>query len=349
MKKNTFLEEIYEQPEAILRVIEKFSLAREEVENLVKDFQSGRFTKIVMTGMGSSYYCAYPSSIRLIRRGIPTFNVVTSELINYYPNLVDKSTLLVLISQSGESIETKRVLDRCKHSGLTISITTNMNNSLSNKSDLAIETGAGYEEAVSSKTYTSTLAMLYLIDSCFLKEDTGQSISNLEKVSKLISQNLDKWRVSVNSIVEQMAKIEQMVFIGRGPSYATAQTASLITLEASKLYTTCFSGGQFRHGPMEIVRKGFNSVIFNGDSITQELNKKLAQDICQLGGLVIYLSPNREKVTNNMHIIEIPEVEQELLPVIEIIPIQLMTIPLAIRNGFTPATFEVCKKVTREE
>ena len=50
-----------------------------------------------------------------------------------------------------------------------------------------------------------------------------------------------------------------------------------------------------------------------------------------------------------MHIIEIPEVEQELLPVIEIVPIQLMTIPLAIRNGFNPATFEVCEKVTLEE
>jgi glucosamine--fructose-6-phosphate aminotransferase (isomerizing) len=298
--------------------------------------------------MGGSLYSAYGTWLRLSEGlSIPVSLWDTSELIQQAPTLLRAGTMIIAISQSGESVELRRMTEIDTASSIRISITNTAENSLSHWAGLSMATEVGPEQTVSTKTYTAGLVALYIMETILLggKNDLQAEIDLLADSVEALIPNLESTAADLLAFIGHEQPI---VFIGRGASYGSAAMAALVTAEAAKAHTHALSGGQFRHGPLELVRNGFRSVLFMGDGSETGLNAKTAIDIAGFGGRCLVIEPETVKTDASASIftLNLPSVAKGLLPVLEILPIQLMMVPMATARGFEPAKFLNGSKIT---
>lgn len=345
----SYLDEIAEQPAAI-RAMSKFLSEdfAKNVETLKAAIASGTVRHLILTGMGGSLYSAYGTWLRLSEGlSIPVSLWDTSELIQQAPGLLREGTMIIAISQSGESVELRRMAEIDTASSLRVSITNTSENSLSRWAGLSMATEVGPEQTVSTKTYIAGLVALYILETLLLcgKNDLQAEIDTLaDSVETLIP----KMETKSPDLLAFIGHDQPIVFIGRGASYGSAAMAALVTAEAAKAHTHALSGGQFRHGPLELVREGFRSVLFMGDGVGRELNAKTANDIAGFGGRCMVIEPDDAKTdgSSSVYTLPVPRVAEGLLPVLEILPVQLLMVPMAIARGFEPAKFLNGSKIT---
>ena len=349
---NSYLQEILEQPQALQRVPSAFTPhLQRDIGRLKAAIDGGKIRHVVITGMGGSLHSAYGSWLRLSALlPVPVTLWDTAELIQQAPSSVSSSTLLLAISQSGESAELKRLTEIAKTPFCFISITNTLENSLARHAHLCVATNAGPENTVSTKTYTSGLAALYLVESLLTSKWNG-AVDTVQTIAELLAPLIDQVRQSVDSILGFIEHEHTLSFIGRGASYSSAAMGALATVEATKLNAAAYTGGQFRHGPFELIRDGFRSILFLGTGGTRSLNEKMCVDIARLGGrcLLIGSRPIGAIQSHNVRTVELPDASPALLPILEIVPIQLLMIPLARARGFEPAAFLNSSKVTSVE
>lgn len=348
-----YLDEIYEQPEALRRCGAEFREGQGgALKRIRQGVESRKFDKIVLTGMGASLHSCYPLYLKLSRTcSIPVLQWDASELAHFVQQILSERTLVIAVSQSGESAELRRIAAREEPAGLVVSITNEEDNTLAHWADVPLFTRAGAEATVSNKTYTAGLAALHLLGAVILGE-------NLESAREEVYQTAGQLAASLQTLNEHMLRlgthlgsVDFLAFVGRGASLGSARAGSLITQEASKLPCAAFSGGGFRHGPLELARPGFTAVVFAGPDETSRLNRRLAEEICLAGGQVALISPDAADSASieGMSFISIPKAVPTLLPILEIVPVQLLTVPLAQAKGYRPAVFERASKVTAVE
>ncbi|MDO9417935.1 SIS domain-containing protein [Pararhizobium sp.] len=345
----SYLDEIAEQPAAI-RSMAKFLTTdfAGKVEGLRAAIDSGVIRHLILTGMGGSLFSAYGTWLRLSEGlNIPVSLWDTSELIQQAPALLRDGTMIIAISQSGESVELRRMAEIDTASSLRVSITNTPENSLTRWAGLSMATEVGPEQTVSTKTYTAGLVALYILETLLLggKNDLQQEIDALaDSVETLIPQ----MQTEAPKLLAFIGHDQPIVFIGRGTSYGSAAMAALVTAEAAKAYTSALSGGQFRHGPLELVRDGFRSILFMGDGAGRSLNAKTANDIAGFGGRCLVIEPEdaNTAASASVQTLALPKVAEGLLPVLEILPIQLLMVPMAIARSFEPAKFLNGSKIT---
>jgi glucosamine--fructose-6-phosphate aminotransferase (isomerizing) len=348
----SYLDEIAEQPGAIrgLSSLITEDLAK-AVDRLRKAIAGGSIRHIILTGMGGSLYSAYGSWLRLSQAlGVPVSLWDTSELIQQAPALMRDGVMVVAISQSGESVELRRLTEIDQASSARISITNTIENSLTRWAGLSLATRVGPEQTVSTKTYTAGLVALYVLESLLLGKDRllRREIAHLADAVEAL---IPRFSMEAQSILDFIGHDAPITFIGRGASYSSAMMAALVTAEAAKAHTQALSGGQFRHGPLELARAGFRSVMFMGDGAVRNLNTKTATDIEAFGGRCLMIEPEdaRTPPSAGIQTVRLPRVSEALLPVLEILPIQLVMVPMAIARGFEPAQFLNGSKVTAIE
>jgi glucosamine--fructose-6-phosphate aminotransferase (isomerizing) len=272
----------------------------------------------------------------------------TSELIQQAPALLRSGTMIIAISQSGESVELCRMTELDAGVSVKVAITNPRDNTLARWASLALATEAGPEQTVSTKTYTAGLAALYILERLLLGEgDTlaGEIAALADAVDTLLATLPPK----LGETLAFLGHEQPLTFIGRGASYASAMMAALVTAEAAKAPTQALSGGQFRHGPLELVREGFRSMLFLGASdVTLDLNLKTFLDINRFGGRCLVVAPDSatSALAGTSGVLSLPMVAEGLLPVLEIPPIQLLMVPMALARGFEPAKFLNGSKIT---
>lgn len=345
----SYLDEIGEQPAAIRKLSGLLTAELTgRVDEIRKAIASGSIRHIILTGMGGSLYSAYGSWLRLSQ----TLDVAvslwdTSELIQQAPALLREGAMVIAISQSGESVELRRMTEIDQGSSARISITNTVENSLTRWAGLSLATKVGREQTVSTKTYTAGLVALYILE----RRLTGrgeQLQDEINQLADIVKALVPRLSTEAHAILDFVGHDEPITFIGRGASYCSAMMAALVTAEAAKAPTQALSGGQFRHGPLELVREGFRSIMFMGDGATRELNVKTAADIEAFGGRCLIVEPEDAATpqTAGIHTLGLPRVAEALLPVLEILPIQLLMVPMAIARGFQPAKFLNGSKIT---
>jgi glutamine---fructose-6-phosphate transaminase (isomerizing) len=311
--------------------------------------RDGDYDRVIMTGMGGSLHGSYPLYLQLSQSlSVPVCLVDTSELIQQAPDMISRRSLMIATSQSGESGE---IVELTKLPGIkpaaTISVTNQRKNSLANWADVRLASMAGPEMTVSSKSYTGGFACLHLLGAA-LSDGLPQACEDIVDAADACSHMLKDWQAAMMRVVQFLDAQSPLIYIGRGRSFGSAQTAALLTQEASKLHCTALSGGQFRHGPIELVRPGFQMVIFLGDPKTRDIDMALIQKITSLGGKIVAVAPAASAPAEaaGLRVYTYPDVALPLNPLMEAIFIQLLQIPLAEARGFVAGNFLNATKVT---
>jgi glucosamine--fructose-6-phosphate aminotransferase (isomerizing) len=298
--------------------------------------------------MGSSFNGAYPAWLKLAALPIPTLHVDTAELLHYGRQLIDPKTLLWINSQSGRSFEVVRLLEILGSDGpsFQLSMSNYPDSPLAYRADLAAALHAGEEVTVSTKTYINMVALLLLAAAQLTGEDWQALKQAMEAAATALEQYLVGWEDRLNQLDEQLDHVEDLVILGRGPSMAAVWNGSLVNKEAAKCVFEGMNCAYFRHGPLELVSPRLTAMIFEGVSATSALNHDLALEVQQLGGKALWISPRSDPV---LPTIPIPAVAEAVLPLVEILPLQLLSVLMARRNGIEPGTFFHIGKVTDRE
>jgi glucosamine--fructose-6-phosphate aminotransferase (isomerizing) len=346
MLDNRYLSDILSQPQALQDALDGFD--GDTCRSLHQDILSGRFDRIVLSGMGGSSFATYPAWLELARHGLPAWTVETSELLHYAAELITPRTLLWLTSQSGGTAEVLALLDRLagNRPAFILATTNEPSSPLAQAAGAVLQIHAGVEATVSTKTYLNTLAVSQLASLSLSGEPVEKGRQELAQTREGLQFFLADLEKNLNEISRLAGYLERLFLLGRGPSLASAEAGALILKESTKFPATCISAGQFRHGPIELADEHLTLVLFEGQPHTAELNRRLGQELAGYGATVLWVGGQAPTGTKPM---PMPASSGIGLPLAEMLPVQLLSLVLARQNQVQPGTFRYIEKVTRTE
>ena len=338
-----YLGDILEQPKALadtlLSLKKTNSLAR-----IAKQLQEGKFRRVVLTGMGSSYHALHPINLELIDHGYTPLMSETSELVHYESRIFDDKTLIIAVSQSGQSAEVIRLLEMNRGRCALLGITNTSGSLLAQQAEAAIVTQAGDEFSVSCKTYVTGLMALTWLGDLLCGRDLPQCEAALAQASTATANYLAHWKENILCLTDALVGVRHLFLVGRGCSLASAGTGALIVKESDHFYAEGMSSAAFRHGPVEMLSQETFVLVFAGDARTSELNHRLQQDIKRQNGRSEVVGAN-----SALHCCRIADHPASIRPILEILPVQMITLALAALEGREPGRFEFASKVTTTE
>lgn len=339
-----YLRDILDQPQALRDTLNGLS-ALAELERGIRRMREIPHRRVVLTGMGSSLHALYPTELKLTACGENVSRVEAAELIYSMPALLESGSIIVAVSQSGRSAEIVQLLERNAGRARVIGVTNTERSPLAEKSDFVMLTKCGDEFSVSTKTYIGTLAALGLLSAAWCGEKIEPLRTLLERECvQRVGTYLQAWKAHVPQLAEHMAGITRVFYVGRGVSLATCGTAALTTKESTRFSSEAMSSAAFRHGPMEVIAPDTMVFVFEGEEPLRALNQKLVRDIRSRGGRAELIGPGAE-----MDALRIPDLQSGLLPLVEILPVQMLTLALAANAGREAGRFAFASKVTVEE
>lgn len=341
--KGRYLDDLLHQPEALQSTWSTLR-ASTSFEQIARACEPSRFRRIVLTGMGSSFYGLHPLSIELAEHGWTPLMLETSELIHSYPHMFTPSTLVVAVSQSGQSAETVRMLDLNAGKATVIGVTNHADSALAKQSAFTVLTAAGDEYTVSCKTYVSTLLALRVLAAALCGFDFVARMQILESASAKVEGYLAEWKRHAGEFRHLLRDARNVFLVGRGSSLAAAETGALIIKESTHVHGEGMSSAAFRHGPFEMLEPDVFVGVFAGEAKTSALNDGLYQDIRRTGTPTVLFSADAEEAACRL-----PQADELLRPILEILPAQMMTLALAAIRNREPGKFERATKITAIE
>lgn len=336
--------EIFEQPRAIADTLEG-------VEGIVPELfgdQAFRVFKeidsVLILACGTSYYsgCAAKYWLEAIA-GIPTQVEVASEY-RYRSSVPNPKTLVVTITQSGETADTLAALRHAQSLGMTQTLTIcNVSTSaMVRECKLAYITRAGVEIGVAStKAFTTQLAGLFLL-TLALAQSKGK-LSEEEEASHLKAmrhlpaalQAVLALEPQVISWAEDFAKMENALFLGRGLHYPIALEGALKLKEISYIHAEAYPAGELKHGPLALVTSEMPVVtVAPNDALLEKLKSNM-QEVRARGGVLYVLADADSHIESGegLHVIRMPEHYGALSPLLHVVPLQLLAYHTAVARG----------------
>jgi glucosamine--fructose-6-phosphate aminotransferase (isomerizing) len=345
--KHFMLKEIMEQPRAVTDTIRgRISEDRSEIvfEGLDSDGEMVReINKIAIVACGTSYHAALVGRylIESLCR-IPVEADIGSEF-RYRNPLVDDKTLLVAISQSGETADTLAALREGKKRGArTLAICNVVESSLSRESDYTIFTYAGPEIGVAStKAFSTQLVTLYLV-SLFLGKrfghidhtQMGEFIEALVRVPHLLEEVV-KGHGEIERVARKFVNAENFLYLGRGINYPIALEGALKLKEISYIHAEGYPAGEMKHGPIALIDREMPVVVLAARDNTYEKVMNNIEEVHARDGRIIALASqgDKEVASKVEDVITIPVTIPLLTPVLLTIPLQLLAYYIADFKG----------------
>ena len=338
------LKEIFEQPTAIRETI-----GSRLPENEPCNFDDLKFTKEFLSKINKIYIVACGTAMHVGLSGkiaienlcnIPVTVDIASEF-RYRNPIIDKNTLCIYISQSGETADTIAALKLAKSKGATtLAVSNVIGSSITREADYSIYTHAGPEIAVAStKAYTSQV-MLLIILAIYFAEILGTTTSSeLTKLKKDIFTLPDKIEEALRSSEEiknyakNIYQEKDVFFLGRGIDYNTALEASLKLKEISYIHSEAYAAGELKHGPIALIENGISviSIITNKNLVEKTISN--IQEVITRGAKTLVIT-NQELPSNNIDkIVKIPDTNILLSPIVAIVPLQLLSYYISKEKG----------------
>lgn len=329
------LKEIYEQPKAISDTL----IGRLSGLDLKIKFK--KIDKIVIIACGTAFNAGLVGKYAIEKWGnIPVDVELASEYRYREPSLNEK-TLVIPISQSGETMDTLMALRYAKSKGAKILSVCNTNGStIARESDSVLYTHAGPEIAVAStKAFATQLVAMYLIGL-----EIGRKLKTLTKKEiEGICEELSQLPARVEQILETVEPLrettrkfksaESILFLGRHVGYPTALEGALKLKELAYMHAEGFAGGELKHGPIALIDKGTPviAIMPSQDSVLAEKMSSNIQEVKARGAVVIVIS--EYEFSGADHLIRIPKVTQLMQPVLAVVPLQVIAYEMAVVRG----------------
>jgi glutamine---fructose-6-phosphate transaminase (isomerizing) len=343
---NPYISDLLAQPAALRNLLTDYS--GRTLDDLAEQLRLGKFDRIIVTGMGSSFNAAYPGVIRLCGQSAPVQFVNAAELLHYLDGMIGNRSLLWMNSQSGRSAEIVHLLDhlRAPRPACILGYANDGSSPLALSADLWLNIHAGAESTVSTKTYINTVAANLLGAIQLTSGDLVAAMRDLLAAADAMEAYLGDWHAHVDELDSLLGQFDQLIFLGRGASMSAVWNGSLINKEAARCSFEGLHAAEFRHGPLELVSSGFAAIIFAGSPQTAALNRNLALEIASNGGRVLWTDFARDPDLTSLLL---PETSEIARPLMEILPLQMLTLAMAKRKGLPAAQFRYVGKVTTHE
>lgn len=342
-----FIREINDQPEALLAVTGYYAdgAGRSALSQAADAIRGAK--KVVFTGMGTSRHAAFSVRHELVAH-VPACEIWDAgELFHFGAGTIRKGTVIIAISQSGESAETRAVVKAFAGKNPIIGIVNDPRSTIGTNADITLPIIGGDEASISNKTYTNTLAVLLMIadgvggvspDTAFrnLRESAGYMSASLQESAQQAGQ--------AASFFEGMAAFH---VIARGRDLTTAEQWSLILKEGAGVPGQGMSTGLFRHGPIELGGPDLAVAgIISGDT-KPELTIPLAEELSSLGSRVLLVSDR--KYDTKLRQIVIPAPSNRYFPLACAPFIELFVHEMAKQRGRIAGVFTHAVKITDRE
>ncbi len=322
------MKEIMEQAETVNKALNQPKLLIKKASELINESRS-----VFFVGCGTSYHACVSASYLFSKIAKKHINIVLASEFRNYEHFLNKNTLVVAVSQSGETAD---LLDAVKfakkHNCRTLSIVNVMGSTLTRLCSINIMMNAGPEICVlSTKSYTSQLAILTLLaySSAGMMEKGRRLV---EKVSENIPRVIDENKILLESLAEKFKNCRDFFLIGRGLAYPSALEGALKIKEVSYIHAEGFAGAELKHGSIALIEKDVPLIVFSTKN-TEKLILSNASEVKSRGGCIIGIGSRNHEVYD--YFIKVPEMGSTN-PLLMIIPIQILAYYLAVFKGLNP-------------
>ena len=338
------LKEIYEQPNAVRETIGSRLPENEHCHfddlNFTKEFLSS-INKIYIVACGTAMHAGLSGKMAIEKLcHIPVTVDIASEF-RYRDPIIDKNTLCIYISQSGETADTIAALKLSKSKGATtLAISNVIGSSITREADYCIYTHAGPEIAVAStKAYTSQVVLLNILAVYFAEilESTSElQLKNIKtEILALPSkiENALKCSSRIEAFAKNIYQEKDIFFLGRGVDYNTALEGSLKLKEISYIHSEAYAAGELKHGPIALIENGVTVISIITDKNLVEKTISNVQEVITRGAKTLVIT-NKELPTNSFDtIITVPDTNSLLSPILAIVPLQLLSYYISKEKG----------------
>ena len=337
------LKEIYEQPNAIRETIgsklseskisfNDFEISKEFLETINRIY-------VVACGTAMNAGLATKATFENFCK-IPTEVDIASEF-RYRDPLIDEHTLCIYISQSGETADTIAALKLAKSKGAkTIALANVIGSSITREADYCIYTHAGPEIAVAStKAYTSQVVLLNILALYFAEVLDRVPSSTIDSMKKNLLELPKKAEITLRNVAEVknfaniVYKETDMFFLGRGVDYYVASEGSLKLKEISYIHSESYAAGELKHGPIALIENDVTviGIITNPNLVEKTISN--IQEVITRGAKTLVITNQKINESQFFKVINIPDTEPCLSPVLSIIPLQLLSYYISKEKG----------------
>ncbi len=352
--KHFMLKEIYEQPRAVRDTVRgRISLDTGKVYLDVMDISEedfGSITSIKIAACGTSWHAGIAGKYMIEELARLSVEVDYASEFRYRSPVLDENTLLIVISQSGETADTIAAMREAKQSGCKVLAICNVHGSMiTREADGTILTHAGPEIGVAStKAFTSQMIALYLF-ALYL----GQLRGKLDdSKAKFHAQQLAELPLKIERLLSDADNIEDLtkeyfrttdfLYLGRGINFPVALEGALKLKEISYIHAEGYPAGEMKHGPNALIDEKLPVVVINtreqGNHASELRYEKTHSNIVEVksrDGIIISILTEGDEMSSRVsnHVIEIPETSDLLAPILSIVPLQLLAYHIAVRRG----------------
>ena len=338
------LKEIFEQPNAVRETI-----GSRLPENEPCNFEDLKFSKEFLSTINKMYIVACGTAMHAGLSGksaieklcnIPVTVDIASEF-RYRNPIIDKNTLCIYISQSGETADTIAALKLAKSKGATtLAISNVIGSSITREADYCIYTHAGPEIAVAStKAYTSQVVLLDIL-AVYFAEILGTTpilqLQNIKKEILALPAKIDealKCSDRIKTFANKIYQEKDIFFLGRGADYNTALEGSLKLKEISYIHSEAYAAGELKHGPIALIENGITVIGIMTDKLLVEKSISNLQEVITRGAKTLVVTNQNLPANNFETIITVPDTDTLLSPILAIVPLQLLSYYISKAKG----------------
>ncbi|RDY22818.1 glutamine--fructose-6-phosphate transaminase (isomerizing) [Romboutsia maritimum] len=341
------LKEIHEQPngvkETLLRRLnDDGEIQLDDIKMTKEDLE--KINRVYIVACGTAYHAGIVGKFAIEKFAkIPVITDIASEF-RYSNPFIDENTLLILVSQSGETADTLAALRDAKSKGARIlSVTNVVGSSIARESDDVFYTWAGPEISVAStKAYTTQLVSFYMIALDFaIKKGTitreyyNEMIEKLKEMPEKVEKALEQEDYINNVVAKELREASSAFYLGRGLDYNLAMEGALKIKEISYIHAEAFAAGELKHGTIALIEKGTPVIAI---ATQEELFEKMVSNMAEVrarGAYVIAIAQEKNKEVEKSadKVIYIPNVEDILSSILTVLPLQLLSYYVAVQRG----------------
>jgi glucosamine--fructose-6-phosphate aminotransferase (isomerizing) len=294
---------------------------------------------LILTGMGASLHATQVAEVVLARAGLPVRALAISELLDHGLSPLPKDSIVVVVSQSGESAELEPLLDRLPADRLR-AVTNRPDSYLASKVPETLLLKLDHDRSIAIRTYTATIAVLLLLAAELSGEPSQRVAASILRTADRIEEQLPRWQASMAPLVNRLANVRATSFVGWGWGTASAREAALLFKEGARKPSEAMSAPEFRHGSVEVLDARHAIVVFTtddgGHDIWAYVDEFLAlgPELVTIGG-----SPPSGLHGGRLHPIAVDHEPGAAAALAEIIPIQILAAAIAREEGFEIGQF----------